>query len=120
MHWILPIYIGVNLQTSSFFYRKEVIHLHLPVQIPCYDLVPIAEFGLIPPRCGGASAAHDFVGLTGGVCKTRERIHRDLLIRDYYRFRVHGVELQTPIPTETKFQGFASPHEVATRCFSPL
>ena len=83
-----------------------MIHPHLPVGIPCYDLVPITEFGFSPDK-SGPSAALDFVGLTGGVCKTRERIHRDLLIRDYYRFRVHEVELQTSIPTETKFQRFA-------------
>ena len=34
---------------------------------------------------------------TGGVYKTRERIHRGLLIRDYYQFRLHGVGFQTPI-----------------------
>ncbi len=79
-----------------------MIHPHLPVGIPCYDLVPIAEFGLIPTNAG-TSAALNFVGLTGGVCKTRERIHRGLLIRDYYRFQVHAVELQTAIPTEAKF-----------------
>lgn len=45
----------------------------------------------------GSSAASNFVGLTGGVYKTRERIHRSLLICDYYRFRLHGVGLQTPI-----------------------
>jgi hypothetical protein len=39
----------------------------------------------------------NFAALTGGVYKTRERIHRGLLIRDYYQFRLHGVELQTPI-----------------------
>lgn len=81
---------------SDFLNRKEVIHPQLRLGIPCYDLVPIAEFGLVPP-CGGPSAAPNFVGLTGGVYKTRERIHRSLLICDYYRFRLHGVGLQTPI-----------------------
>ena len=38
-------------------------------------------------------------GVTGGVYKARERIHRDILIRDYSRFRLHGVELQPPIRT---------------------
>ena len=28
--------------------RKEVIHPHLPVRIPCYDLVLVAEFTLGP------------------------------------------------------------------------
>jgi len=30
--------------------RKEVIQPHLPVRLPCYDLVLIAELTLIPPR----------------------------------------------------------------------
>ena len=29
------------------------------------------------------SVIHDSHGVTGGVYKTRERIHRDILIRDY-------------------------------------
>ncbi len=29
------------------------------------------------------SGIHDSHGVTGGVYKTRERIHRDILIRDY-------------------------------------
>lgn len=80
----------------DFLIRKEVIHPQLRLGIPCYDLVPIAEFGLAP-LYRGSSAASNFVGLTGGVYKTRERIHRDLLIRDYYRFRLHEVGLQTSI-----------------------
>ena len=32
---------------ASFLPRKEVIHPHLPVRIPCYDLTPI-----IPPTLG--------------------------------------------------------------------
>ena len=81
--------------------RKEVIHPQLRLRIPCYDLVPIAEFTLSGPLpCGlrgPFSGAPNFVGLTGGVYKTRERIHRGLLIRDYYRFRLHEVGFQTPI-----------------------
>ena len=30
-----------------------------------------------------ASGAPNFRGVTGGVYKARERIHRDMLIRDY-------------------------------------
>jgi len=59
-----------------------VIHPLLPERIPCYDLVPIAEFTFSPTEAG-ISGALDFVGLTGGVYKDRERIHRGLLIRDY-------------------------------------
>ena len=34
------------LDRRRFLYRKEVIHPQLRLGIPCYDLVPIAEFTL--------------------------------------------------------------------------
>ena len=43
------------------------------------------------------SGTADFAGLMGGVYKRRERIHRGLLIRDYYQVQLHGGELQPPI-----------------------
>ena len=66
--------------------RKEVIQPHLPVRLPCYDLAPITglTLGACPLAVGVAtSGAADFRGLTGGVYKARERIHRCLLISDY-------------------------------------
>ena len=67
-------------------HRKEVIQPHLPIRLPCYDLTPITEptFGrvLLAVRLR-TSGVSDFHGLTGGVYKTRERIHRGMLIRDY-------------------------------------
>ena len=66
--------------------RKEVIQPHLPIRLPCYDLTPIIEptFGcsLLAVRIQ-TSGLPDFHGLTGGVYKARERIHRGMLIRDY-------------------------------------
>ena len=66
--------------------RKEVIQPHLPIRLPCYDLTPITEptFGcvLLAVRLQ-TSGVSDFHGLTGGVYKTRERIHRSMLIYDY-------------------------------------
>src|ERR1700693_1802024 len=54
--------------------RKEVIHPHVPVRIPCYDLTPIISptLGRVKAHTSGIG---DFHGLTGGVYKTRERIH---------------------------------------------
>ena len=71
---------------SHFLHRKEVIQPHLPIRLPCYDLTPIIEptFGcsLLAVRTQ-TSGVPDFHGLTGGVYKARERIHRGMLIRDY-------------------------------------
>ena len=69
-----------------FLPRKEVIQPHLPVRLPCYDFTPLAPhtFGASPLAVGPAtSGADDSGGVTGGVYKARERIHRGVLIRDY-------------------------------------
>ena len=69
-----------------FFLRKEVIQPHLPIRLPCYDFTPVigSTFGssslTVRSLTSGISNSH---GVTGGVYKTRERIHRDMLIRDY-------------------------------------
>ena len=56
--------------------RKEVFHPHPPAQLRCYDLAPITGFTLGRPSRSRASGAPGFHGLTGGVYKARERIHR--------------------------------------------
>ena len=56
--------------------RKEVFQPHLPVRLPCYDLAPIIGIALGRPSRSRPSGTPDFHGLTGGVYKARERIHR--------------------------------------------
>jgi hypothetical protein len=66
--------------------RKEVIQPHLPVRLPCYDLAPVTSFTLNSSLLAVESLSlgtPGFHGLTGGVYKARERIHRVMLIRDY-------------------------------------
>jgi hypothetical protein len=66
--------------------RKEVIQPHLPIQLPCYDLAPIngLTLGVLPLAVRvTTSGTPIFRGLTGGVYKARERIHRGMLIPDY-------------------------------------
>ena len=69
-----------------FFLRKEVIQPHLPIRLPCYDFTPVIRPAFdgslltIGPPASGIPDSH---GVTGGVYKTRERIHRGILIRDY-------------------------------------
>ena len=68
------------------FLRKEVIQPHLPIRLPCYDFTPVIgpAFDSSLLSLGSlASGISDSHGVTGGVYKTRERIHRDILIRDY-------------------------------------
>ncbi len=66
--------------------RKEVIQPQVLLRLPCYDFTPIADptfgrwFLTVTSRTSGIANSH---GVTGGVYKARERIHRDMLIRDY-------------------------------------
>ena len=56
--------------------RKEVFQPHLPVRLPCYDLAPVTCITLGRPLRLRTLGTPDSHGLTGGVYKARERIHR--------------------------------------------
>ena len=69
----------LNLNQLRVFPGKEVFHPQVLLRIPCYDLVPISSFTVVPPLTGkGASGAPAFHDLTGGEYKTQEHIHRDI------------------------------------------
>ena len=85
--------VQVDLRGSAFadvltrsILRKEVIQPQVPLRLPCYDFTPVADPTVVscllavsaPPS--GRTNSH---GVTGGVYKARERIHRGMLIRDY-------------------------------------
>ena len=59
--------------------RKEVIQPQVPLRLPCYDFAPVTDLTLdgcplaVGPPVSGPSGFH---GVTGGVYKARERIHR--------------------------------------------
>ena len=62
------------------FSLKEVIQPHVPVRLPCYDFTPVISHtvgGVLQKVRLPTSGATNFHGVTGGVYKTRERIHRD-------------------------------------------
>ena len=72
--------------SSRFLPRKEVIQPHLPIRLPCYDFTPVINptlDGVLPKVRRPALGVTDSHGVTGGVYKARERIHRGMLIRDY-------------------------------------
>ena len=66
--------------------RKEVIQPQVPLRLPCYDFTPVINhtvvIDLLSVSLTTSGAIHSH-GVTGGVYKARERIHRDVLIRDY-------------------------------------
>ena len=96
--------------------KKEVFQPHLPVRLPCYDLAPVTGLALgrsSRSRTSGAPGSH---GLTGGVYKARERIHRAmadarLLANPASRSRVADSD-----PNWDRLSGSAPPRGVAPLC----
>ena len=66
--------------------RKEVIQPQVPLRLPCYDFTPVMNHTVVSAplavKLPTSGAIHSH-GVTGGVYKTRERIHRSILIYDY-------------------------------------
>ena len=98
------------------FSRKEVFQPHLPVRLPCYDLAPVISFTLGGSLRLPTSGTPNFHGLTGGVYKARERIHRAmadarLLANPTSRSRVADFD-----PNWDRVLGFAPCHQVAALC----
>ena len=66
---------------TSLLTLKEVIQPHLPIRLPCYDFTPVIDhtvasalrLATVKLPASGAANSH---GVTGGVYKARERIHR--------------------------------------------
>ena len=65
---------------------KEVIQPQVPLRLPCYDFTPVMNHTVVTVlpkvRLATSGATHSH-GVTGGVYKARERIHRGVLIHDY-------------------------------------
>ena len=99
---------------------------HLPVRLPCYDLAPVTSFALgrsSRSRTSGTPGSH---GLTGGVYKARERIHRAMAdARFIHRAMADARLLANPTsrsrvadsdPNWDGFSRLASRRRVASRC----
>ena len=72
-HTLFP---GMKKTSQERSSKKEMFQPHLPVRLPCYDLAPVTGFALGSSLRSPTSGTPGFHGLTGGVYKARERIHR--------------------------------------------
>ncbi len=77
---------GVWTLNASGISFKEVIQPQVPLGLPCYDFTPVMNHSVVialpKVRLTTSGATHSH-GVTGGVYKARERIHRGILIHDY-------------------------------------
>jgi hypothetical protein len=103
--------------------RKEVIQPHLPIRLPCYDFTPVIDHSVVSVPLAvrlptsGAANSH---GVTGGVYKARERIHRSnadlrLLAIPTSRSRVADSD-----PDWDRFSGIGSTSRYCNPLYRPL
>lgn len=77
----------ICVSTSQVHFNgKEVIQPQVPLRLPCYDFTPVMNHKVVSAlpkvKLPTSFATHSH-GVTGGVYKARERIHRSILIYDY-------------------------------------
>ena len=103
--------------------RKEVIQPQIPLRLPCYDLALLTRFtlGHALLAVGQCTLGTPCLGgLTGGVYKAREHIHRGvadprLLAIPASRSRVADCD-----PNLDRVSGIRSPSRVRIPLFAPL
>ena len=75
-----------TLPNGTEYLFKEVIQPQVPLRLPCYDFTPVMNHKVVSAlqkvMLPTSFATHSH-GVTGGVYKARERIHRSILIYDY-------------------------------------
>ena len=100
-----------------------MIQPQVPLRLHCYDFTPVIDHTVVgallsvKPPASGATNSH---GVTGGVYKARERIHRDnadsrLLAIPASRSRVADSDLDYD-----ELFGISSPSRVGNPLYSPL
>ena len=103
--------------------RKEVIQPHLPIRLPCYDFTPVTNpavvIALLAVRLttSGRTRSH---GVTGGVYKTRERIHRDMADSRLLAIPTSRSRVADCDPDYDRFSGISSPSRVGSPLYRPL
>ena len=103
--------------------KKEVIQPHVPVRLPCYDFTLVTDHTVVnalPKVRLITSGATNFHGVTGGVYKTRERIHRAiadtrLLAIPTSRSRVADFD-----PDYDRLSGIGSTSRLSNPLYRPL
>ncbi len=102
---------------------KEVIQPQVPLRLPCYDFTPVIDHTVVsvPPKVrlptSGAANSH---GVTGGVYKARERIHRDIADSRLLAIPTSWSRVADSNPDYERFSEISSPLLVGNPLYRPL
>jgi hypothetical protein len=106
------------------FPRKEVIQPQLPLRLPCYDFTPVTNptFGGCLPQgvSTPTSGVAGFRGVTGGVYKARERIHRGIADPRLLATPPSWRRVSASNPNRDRLFGIRSPSRVCSPLYRPM
>src|SRR5690348_6750065 len=114
---------GNSRHVRRCFLLKEVIQPHVPVRLPCYDFTPVIDHTVVSALLAvrlPTSGAINSHGVTGGVYKTRERIHRDIADSRLLAIPTSRSRVADCDPDYDQLFGIGSPSRVGNPLYWPL
>ena len=110
---------GTVRTVCGFLRRKEVIQPQVPLRLPCYDFIPVTSYTLGPCPLAvdtGTSGATGFHDVTGGVYKTRERIHGAVDDAPLLAIPTSWRRVAASNPNWAQFYRFPPPRGIGSHC----
>ena len=110
----------VNASADSL---KEVIQPQVPLRLPCYDFTPVIGHTVasalltVKLPASGATNSH---GVTGGVYKARERIHRSNADLRLLAIPTSWSRVADSNPDYDRFYGIGSTSRFGNPLYRPL
>ena len=114
---------GSSRPDFDAFSLKEVIQPQVPLRLPCYDFTPVIDHTVVsvfPKVRLPTSGAADFHGVTGGVYKARERIHRSIADLRLLAIPTSRSRVADSDPDYDRLSGIGSPSRVGCPLYRPL
>jgi hypothetical protein len=115
--------VGAHAKEAVHLKVKEVIQPQVPLRLPCYDFTPVIDHTVVSalPKVklptSGAANSH---GVTGGVYKARERIHRDVADSRLLAIPTSRSRVADSDPDYDQFFGIGFPSRVCSPLYWPL
>ena len=107
------------VRTLLLLHRKEVIQPQVPLRLPCYDFIPVTSCALGPCFLAvnaDTSSATGFHDVTGGVYKTRERIHGSVADLPLLAIPTSCRRVAACNPNWARFYRFPPPRGIGSHC----
>ena len=100
-----------------------MIQPQVPLGLPCYDFTPVMNHSVViafpKVRLTTSGATHSH-GVTGGVYKARERIHRDMADSRLLAIPTSWSRVADSNPDYDRLYGISSPSRVGNPLYRPL